>query len=255
MNNKIDIYLQLFHTDLWDEFQYYILSNQLSYNNIYIALTMGQDNRHILNDTKNLNNCYIDIIPNKGGDIGAFLCQFKKYSNNSKALNFIKIHSKKSIMNLSNSSIIMDPNNVLPPQLWWPQAFNWRSDILYKLMGTKEIFEQNISFMINSNVGMVFPYYHDFDENNNNYLIEELLKNIFSINYDTVRNTMFPAGSMFMSKTNIFKHYFTPSTIDRLYDNMPFGVIIDNGQGSICHALERILGYIVTSFGLRIRPI
>lgn len=257
MKQVPDIYLQIFDTELWPEFKYFIISNQLLYNNFYIGLYENQNNDYILNDTKNIKNCYYDIFPNKGGDIGCFLCQFKKYSVSSIAESFIKIHSKKSILNVGpNNMTILDMFGIIK-QEWWPHAINWRADLLHKLMGDKETFDKNIELLYKYNIGMVCPFYYDFDghDQNNKSIISYLLQEIFLIDYKSVQNTIFPAGSMFISLSSIFQKYFTTAVIDKLYDSMPSGVIIDTGQGSVCHALERIFGYIITAEGLRIRSI
>jgi hypothetical protein len=141
------------------------------------------------------------------------------------------------------------------PYIWWPQSLNWRADLLYKLIGNETIYNSNCHLLHQYNIGMIFPYYSDFDEGNNNKIIEILLETMFKINYSSVKNSIFPAGSMFFIRSDILKQYFTSELIQNLYDNMPTGHIIEGKNGSVCHALERILGYCVTASNFRIRSI
>lgn len=250
----IDIYLQLFNVDVWQEFKYYIFTNKLQYNNLYIGLYNNHNNDQILEDIKTYPRCYVDFFENKGGDIGWFLLQFKKYSSISHSPFFVKLHSKKSTVSLQqNHTLLLAP---LTPMLWWPSAVNWRSDLLFKLIGNQETMTTNLSLFHDTNVGMVFPFYYDFDSTKSIEWIDFLLENLFDYtNKEAVRGSLFPAGSMFMSRYAIFKKYFTPIIIDYLYDKMPQGVIIEKEGGTICHALERIFGYLVTKENMRIRPI
>lgn len=255
MFKAIDIYLQIYNIELWQEFKFLLLNNNLQYNKLYIALTEGQINNIIIEDIQRYSNCYYDIFPNKGGDIGQFLRQLDIYANSSTADSILKIHSKKSILQLESQSsqIFMGYNKYL--YNWWPSSFNWRADLLYKLMGNKEIFNDNCDLLHQYNIGMIFPYYSNFDEGESGHIIEILLETLFNIKYSSVKNSIFPAGSMFFIRSDILKKYFTTKIIENLYDNMPVGPIIEGSNGSICHAIERILGYCVTDSNFRIRPI
>lgn len=255
MSNNIDIYLQIFHTELWPEFKYYIFHNKIEYNNLYIGLYDNQNNTIIQEEIKQYPNCYIDILPNIGGDIGNFLLQFNKYALKSDSAYFLKIHSKKSILNEAKYNTIMNPFGGIINTEWWPESVNTRADMIYKLMGNQEIFNKNIDFFSKyMDIGMVFPYYNDYGETKNSEIIKELLTKTFKIDYNSVTNTTFPAGSMFFARKNIFIKYLSSSVIKKLYSEIPVNWSVHR-DGSICHALERIFGYIVTAENYRIRRI
>ena len=55
-----------------------------------------------------------------------------------------------------------------------------------------------------------------------------------------------------MSRTNIFKKYFHYDVMSELSLLMESGRVDDKIKGTYTHALERILGYIITNENLRI---
>jgi hypothetical protein len=52
MFKAIDIYLQIYNVELWQEFKFLLLNNNLKYNKLYIALTENQNNNIIIEDIK-----------------------------------------------------------------------------------------------------------------------------------------------------------------------------------------------------------
>jgi hypothetical protein len=63
------------------------------------------------------------------------------------------------------------------------------------------------------------------------------------------------AGSMFMSRTKVFKKYFTDKFISDIYPLLETGKVTDSHNGTCCHALERIFGKIISNEKLLISSI
>ena len=63
------------------------------------------------------------------------------------------------------------------------------------------------------------------------------------------------AGSMFMSRTKVFKKYFTDKFISDIYPLLETGKVTDAHNGTCCHALERIFGKIISNEKLLISSV
>lgn len=233
MKNKIAVLLYLYDTALWDEYKK--LLTPIS-DNIDLFLALSKDNFRnnnlsIIEDANNNFSLADSIIcVNKGADIGPFLKQIQKLDENTYPI-FIKLHSKNSL---------------------WGEYKNisWRSLLVHSLIGSQEIFQQNIYLMNNKNIGTIgntgLLLGRD-KEGFNTELIFYILHKHMNIPIEQIarQDLSFLAGSIFMSKTSIFKKYFTNNIIDQLYNLFPEGLVYDNKNGQIAHSLERIFGYII----------
>jgi hypothetical protein len=207
-----------------------------------IYLGIGKDNK---DDTllqkflqKHQDRIYnLSYYENYGVDIHPFLHQLLSIDFN-KYPYFIKLHSKTSS--------------------WGSKKHvNW-GDVLIDCLCNSFSLTHNIKILNNKYIGMIsHPFLTlSYREINNSNKIKHLC-NILNINYDKVHNTKFAAGSMFMSRTELFQKYFnshykyiqtllsteTGKVDDRNYPN-----------GTYCHSLERIFGYICTNDDLAIHP-
>lgn len=223
--DKVAIILWLYHIDLWPEF--YNLLKPLSDNIVlYLGLcdSLISDYPQIEKDIRIFDH-KIYYQNNYGCDVAPFLNQIHTISEPT----FIKIHSKKSSWGVKNN-------------------IQWRSVLVHDLIGSKQIFDNNIVQLSDPGIGMI---------SNKNLLLDnreikntDIIKNItnmINIDYNTVSNSLFPAGNMFFSKTSIYKKYFTIEICDKLnfYLQKEKGKIDDSSNGTYAHSLERIFGYII----------
>lgn len=228
---QIAILLYLYHLDLWDEYKNLILKNCDNYT-LFLGLCRDNDNQRVINDCKkNFKNCEIQIFENKGVDIGPFLKQLEIVDENKYPF-FIKVHGKKSI--LSNKLYL-----------------NWRVNLLDSLIGSKFTFNKNLELIKNKNIGCVFnKSYLNKNQSNLTFKIKEIL-NILGLEYKKLSGSDYMMGSIYLSKTSLFKKYFTSEFISKIYDKLEsYGPIPDNG--SYNHAMEIISGYIIKEEKLKI---
>jgi lipopolysaccharide biosynthesis protein len=224
---KIPVIIWMYHTNLWNEFLELLIKNK---NYVYpvVGLHKDHDNKIIIKSIKeNFDEFDIDYYDNYGKDIGPFLFQIQKIESPF----FIKIHSKK--------------------------CNYWRRLLVNDLLG--DVLLSNIktlsSDVENNDIGLIANGM--FTTSNNEYTNKENIKqicNIINIDYEKIKNGRFLCGTMFMSRTDIFKKYFNCDTtpeIIKLIKNET-GDVKDKAFGTFTHALERIFGYIITNEGMRI---
>jgi lipopolysaccharide biosynthesis protein len=229
-NDKVAVILWLYHTDLWPEFLNLLLPLSDSIK-LYLGLSSLKNNTHILQDLEKTNISYdIYIHSNYGVDVAPFLNQLSSIKEEL----FVKIHSKISLLGKK-------------------KQIAWRHALVYDLIGTPQILQQNIkSFAENSNIGMISNknLLLKNQESTNSGHIQYLCKSL-DIEYDKVKNGQFIGGNMFMSRASIFKKYFNMNSISKLDHELSYeiGKVNDNKHGSLSHSLERIFGYIITNEG------
>jgi len=223
--DKVAVILWLYHIDLWPEF--FNLLKPLSDNIVlYLGLCDStiSDYPQIEKDIKTLDH-KLYYQNNYGCDVAPFLNQIQTVSEPT----FIKIHSKKSSWGVKNN-------------------IQWRSVLVHDLIGSKQIFDNNIVQLLDPTVGMICNQNLLLDnrEIRNTDIIKNIV-NMMNIDYDYVANSSFPAGNMFWSKTSIYKKYFTPKICEKLnfYLQQEKGKVDDTASGTYAHSLERIFGYII----------
>jgi lipopolysaccharide biosynthesis protein len=209
----------LYHIDLWPEFKQLLLPLS-KYVKLYIGLC--KDNIPI--DDFNDFDHELSFHENRGVDVLPFLNQLR----NVKEPLFIKLHSKKSS---------------------WGFKFhvNWRTLILNDLIGSKKIFLSNVKKILQTNnVGFLCNQVLLMKDREftNRIKIIELCKKL-DIDYEKVKNSEFPAGNMFMGKTQILQDQIKNNidiVAELLYNEE--GKVQDATEGTFSHSMERIFGYI-----------
>jgi hypothetical protein len=222
----VAVLIYIFYTDIWEDIFPLLLSIKDDIH-IDIALCSDNDNSKIINDLKQLNIINIRYVENRGGDIGPFLLQIQDLDED-KYPYFIKIHSKKSII----------------------AKFDWKYILFNSLIGSKEILEKNTSLLHNNkNIGAITDPTLIMTNIGKNKLYIDILAKLLNISTTKKR---FMAGSMFMSRTELFKKYFTKNFIDAIYPLLETGKVSDSYNATYCHSLERIFGQIVSNENLQI---
>ena len=230
---KIPIIFWLYYLDLYEEFLPFLKQEE-----VYpiFGLCNDNDNSQIIKSIENHFSEYeIQFFENIGADIFPFIQQL----NSIKEPYFIKIHTKRD----SKCGSFLY-NNVLNNIKACTETLN-QKEVVHP-WGKKS---KNDIGMIASKNCIVSN--HEY--NNSNQITE--LCNILDIEYSKVKLTRYVSGTMFMSRTDIFKKYFNPEIILKISYLIERGKVEDKNSGSYTHALERIFGYIITNERMRIKSI
>jgi lipopolysaccharide biosynthesis protein len=221
----VDVYLWMYHEDLWSEF--YRLLYPIK-DKIVLHLGMCKDNasqdihRHIIKKFPYYN---ITIHPNAGGDILPFITDFAR--NPHKQNLFIKLHAKKS--KLLN-------------------RIEWRNILLHSLIGQRgQSFDSNVKYLEDyPDIGLITTKGLLFQnqETSNTSKINEILQ-YYGISRDSIKKKKFAAGTMFIARSCIYNKFLNLNSLDYLTKKLSFetGYVTDHNEGKYCHSLERIFGY------------
>jgi lipopolysaccharide biosynthesis protein len=225
------ILLHLYHQDLWHE--YWNLLKEIKDDNTDIFVTVTDINTSYYNEIKNNTND-VFLVENKGLDFGGFLYAYNKI----KHINYntiTKLHSKKQ------------------SGFAWKglrDAEQWRSALCKCMIGSKDIYRKRLKmfeddeslFMFGSKKCFhVEPIYM---ANKENVVYFETLKKFLEINENCVCY-QFIAGAMFM----VSKKYMDSLFKDKesiIYDKLEYGYKAD---GTLAHAIERLIGSAVSFYG------
>jgi len=225
MTKKIALILSIYHIDLWNNFKDLLLPFK---NNINLYLCLYKDNgpqKDIISSADKLFNTRVSFHKNYGADIAPFLQILQLVEEPY----FIKLHSKKSLLG--------DYKQI-----------NWRNILLYDFLGSQDIFKKNYDTIVKTKCGAIGNK-NLLLSNNEGYHSNKIkqLCNVLDINYNNIKNYSFFGGSMFMSKTALFKKHFLPYTnsLNELLSKETKKVT-EKPTGTFSHALERIFGYIIS---------
>jgi hypothetical protein len=225
----IAVLIYVFHTEVWNEL-YQLLLPLKEYIKIDIALCKDHDNLKIEQDLKNFNLIQIRYVENRGVDIGPFLLQLKDLDQEQYPY-FIKLHSKKSII----------------------KKFEWKYILLNCLIGSKNIFLKNIQTLDkDKKIGAITDRTTIMKKVGHNQDHISTLCHLLNLK---TKEKAFMAGSMFISRTKVFKKYLTDDFISGIYPFLETGKVTDAHTGTYCHALERIFGKIISNEKLLISSI
>ena len=232
-NLKIAVILHLYYQDLWEEFST-MIKNLKGYDyDVYVTLTKGSatigQTRWVKEKIENEHkNAKVFEIDNKGLDVGAFLVVLEHLSANNIDYDYIlKMHSKKSVKTAGVEF-----------------GSNWRKQLYRPLIGDANKVNGILSKMENNNnIGMVgnTKWISDYEGLNKGNIND--LKRILGIK---TTNRKFIGGTMFWVKYPIIKNHFNLYAIRKIITMLEEGYFTDYEKGTYTHALERILGYMVS---------
>ncbi|CAH6804169.1 rhamnan synthesis F family protein [Vibrio alginolyticus] len=215
---KVAVILHLYYESCWDEIDYY-LSNIAEPLDLYVSL-----GEHVSKATEDklllkFPNAVIYKLPNIGRDIAPFIHIFKSIDVN-KYEAICKIHSKKSKHRVDGAL--------------------WRNYLLGRLLGSSrkvKLIRENIN---DSDVGMISPYFHRLCSKNYINDNQELLSKLIEMHGESYGSVSFDfvGGSMF---------WFKPQALEPLLFMDIGSFELENNQldGTLAHAVERYLGYVV----------
>lgn len=242
INKRIAILIYVYYPDILRDIVSLIKNLDLTNTDIFLSVNKSLDTCLINNICQDIKDSIknIKLVDNIGVDILPFLLQLvdldiQKYKY------FVKIHTKKSTWGSKNN-------------------IEWLTLLLHSLIGSNKIYQKNISILdTKTNIGMIGTKALIMDKREFMHTgkIKELCS-ILDIDYNKVANHKFIGGSIFMSRVDIFKKYFTDNNINKLNEliltNNEIGGVkdISSNDGKYCHSIERIFGYIIIHSNMKI---
>ncbi len=227
--NKTAILLWLYHTDLTEEF--IELLSKLQNIAVILCLCKTNQNYQAINKFKksDIKIENIEYYENIGVDLYSFIDQisildYNKYSQ------FIKLHSKKSR---------------------WGRNFrcDWKAMLVDALIGSEDILNNNIIKLNNNNFGALGcgATTYQKTESVHRDKVRQIL-NILNLDH---KDYKFIGGNMFMGDTKLYQSHINPhkDTLLKLLSTEQ-GKVNEILEGTYCHAMERVLGYIGCINGL-----
>jgi lipopolysaccharide biosynthesis protein len=222
---KIVVHLHLYYLEMWQDFEA-LLPNLDGYK-YDLFVTLVEDDRDTVNKIlKFKSDAKIMFVENRGYDIGPFF-YFLRNINLDEYGYVIKLHSKSklSCTNINSRKIT--------------RAY-WFKLLVNALIGSKTIFRKNFHELQNNpKIGMI----------GSNYLITKttrwcnkpaILKVMNSLGFGRFSDIKFVAGSMFIVRARILKVLQGLS-----FSIKDFQVTTRTKDGTLAHAMERVLGSIV----------
>ena len=244
-NNKewreLAIMVHLYDINLWEDIYSFIINLEEFNLKIDLYVNISVNNKSMLdtikykelyekiNKTTMFKNIYYTDSDNCGMDIGGFLISYCKMLDlGLRYHQLIKIHSKTNP--------------------------NWRYALLYGLMGSKTIIENNMKLMTHQKIGMLgndklsLNYILNINKNSYKYLYTYMkyfgIKNIDNYGH-------FIPGTIFWIKGEILDNFFTKELLIKCYNEFEqnyCGSLVNNREGKP-HAFERFFGVMVKKYG------
>ena len=227
MRNNTAVFLHLYHQDQAKYFYDYLFPLR-DILDVYVTLPNIPESSITESMFRDL-DANIDYVNNVGGDILPFLKTLINYGSNYEY--FFKVHSKKSLLH---------------------RFCNWREILVYELIGSKQIVQQNLSLLKNPFIDSIGPLclMMNHDRCHKPYIY--FLMNELGIPFDNYSH--FVGGTMFGGCTETYLKYFNKEVVDYIeqlmIDNGELGrTVKDQDTNGKCvathiHALERIFGYL-----------
>ena len=239
---KIIVIAHIFYDDGWDVI--YPLLKELKQFEIKLLVNICDVNRKKQELRNQRKNAFADAIviatPNVGKDIGGKLALMElAIQLKIKADYYIFLHDKKS------------PHTTLGDR--------WREK-LFRIIQKESASQIHTLFLKNKKVGMVgmkgmiTNEYNiktqDFNSNNSTILKELITEYKIEIsNYD------FIGGTMFWVRTESFNTFFSKYSPLEIRATLEQGNVLDYTQGTVTHAWERVLSFIITNEKYELRGI
>jgi lipopolysaccharide biosynthesis protein len=221
---KSAIVLHLYYQDLWKEFKEVLLPVLSNTVDLYVTIVNPEDK--CLEDIRTVTS-NVEVVPNKGMDIGPFFLTYKKIRGKYKTIT--KIHSKKSLHTPGIGE-------------------HWRRDLYIPILKAHESLSNHLAeYKEPAMVGVgLYTISDEQDPGRNTEELQQHIRNICKELNIAVKGS-FIAGTMFMVNDVYMNSVFTDDIIDKIYNMFEDNYIRDN---SAAHAMERIFGYLGTQTNL-----
>lgn len=233
---NLAVMVHVYNLDIWNDIYSYLKNLSNREFDLYINLAANENSifktekyRDFINNLNNVNisqNIYLTFSDNKGMDIGGFIISYLKMIDLGLNYNsIIKIHTK------SND--------------------NWRFAMLYALLGTETIINNNLELIKKNTIGMIgndlIPLQSIVNINSFRYI--NIYMNIFNIQYNNQGH--FVPGTIFWIKGSILKKYFDKNKLYQCYNSFQkdYCGSKENIKEGRPHSFERFFGMLVESSG------
>lgn len=228
IDKPILVHCHVFYKNLWDELKECI-NNINPYNfDLYITLVY-EDDELIKDINDNFPNAKIEIVENKGYDIGPFFYILNKVNLDNYSY-IVKIHTKRDMPPFAITSLGYDISG------------NKFRKMCLNFLSTKNVFENIInSFNTDQDLGMVSDYRlivkSKYDDKIIKPRIIEYMKNMGC----KKTSYTFVGGTMFICRAYLLK------PLQELNIKLSDFEIVDvNYKHHLAHVMERILGFVIT---------
>ena len=234
---KICIHLHLFYTEMLDEMLRYIdnfsTNKDIEYD---LYVTLCKHNKKVEDRIfKFKDNAQIIVVSNRGYDLAPFL-HVSKMINLDDYDYIIKLHSKRD----------------LPSPAYLPtcrlKRDKWRIKLLEFMSSPKHIRLTLKRFEKSPDIGMISSpeliISSQKEDTSANIRAERIMRGMGL----QMKNHKFVAGTMFIARAKLFRMWqMLP------YDAMDFEEFdVSHKGGTLAHALERVLGYMIAAQGYKI---
>lgn len=229
---KILVHLHIYYPSLYDELKSYI-NNITDDFDLYVS--MAEEHKDIIDDLQNnFKNVNIDIVENRGYDVGPFIEVLNKVNLDDYSY-IIKLHTKRDIKDkgiyLTNGFIVYGDR--------------WRNDLLSFMKHYKKainLLENNKKVGMIAGTNVILTQKQDEKE-------ENLIQNIKDIykKFDIIPENdkyLFVAGTMFIVRAELFKKLQNKFKLEDFETPQK--------EPTLAHKLERIFGIIVCYNGYKI---
>jgi len=232
IDKKIAVHVHMYYIDLLDEFFNYL--NNIPYNfDVFVSVPKDDFIAKIedkFNKLKNVKNVCVEKCENVGRDFSPMFVQF---GNRIQNYDYVcHIHTKKSVRTGTEQD-------------------GWRNHLIYSVLGDEKIIKNIFyHFEDDEQIGMIYPEtykdipYWAHTVLNNSEEINKLSKK-FNISIDS-KYFDYSAGSVFWAKTKSLKKIF-----DLKLKYKDFGTEVGKNDGTLAHAIERILPHVAMSSGYK----
>lgn len=226
-DKRIAIHVHLYYVDLLDEFIGYLNNMPYSFD-LFISCRESSNVKLIHEKSKQIPSVQKVIVkehPNRGRDIAPLYVMFR--NEVAKYDYFMHIHSKKSLYTGNERK-------------------GWRQYSLESLLGSPELISKIFAMFENYNAGLIYPDIHEeipmmaYSWLSNEYRGKQLLNRMGILDSTNIFN--YPAGSFFWARTEAIQPIF-----DLKLSMNDFDVEAGQTDGTLAHALERVLPYVSTN--------
>ncbi|MBZ6387063.1 MULTISPECIES: rhamnan synthesis F family protein [Pantoea] len=225
---NVALHCHIYYFDLIDEFVHHIAQVPFSLD-VFVSVTSTEGQmvcKDKLSKLANINNLFVEIVPNRGRDIGPM---FAHFGSRLKTYDFVgHIQSKKSLYNAG-------------------ATLGWREYLFNALLGSKENIEKIFhQFELNKGLGIIYPQafvqvpYAAFTWLANRADGHRLCSRMGIEMPDAYFN--FPAGSMFWARVDALRPLFD---LNLKWEDFPEELA--QNDGTVAHAIERLLGVVPTA--------
>lgn len=238
MQKKVAVLLWLYHIDRWSLIKPLLepIKDKISLFAGVCSDTCPEALYTEVNEFCDKTDGKLSYFKNIGKELNSFLYQISELDEKKYPI-FIKLHSQKK--HLSNR-----------------YSVPWLEYLLNDIVGHEETFINNVGeFYRNTECGMIANSFLKIDVDQyyseNQQLIDKLCDSMgIDINYVDYKS--FIGGSIFMSRTDIFKRHITKKFADSINNLFQKDTEINNDK--LLKSMEMIFGYLPIYYKLKILP-